>query len=284
MQNNLLIVDGHNLLFQMFFGMPNKIINKNNKQVQGVLGFLGALLKVIKLVNANYAIVVFDGETKPLRKEIDQNYKANRVDYSNVPEEDNPFSQLEFIKTTLKHLNIMFLEASNGIEADDIIAHLTYKNKADKSIFIMSKDTDFFQLLNSNNVAQVYYKGKNTKIMYEEDVILRTGVSCVSYADFKALVGDSSDNLKGVPKIGVKTAAKLINEFGSISNIFNNLKSVVPQNIQNNLALHKELCYKNLQLIKLEPKECYINECDMKLLEEIYNKKTIAVLKELQIM
>lgn len=284
MKNNLLIVDGHNLLFQMFFGMPNKIINKDNKQVQGVLGFLGALLKIIKLLNANYAIVVFDGETKPLRKEIDQNYKANRVDYSNVPEEDNPFSQLEFIKTTLKHLKIMFLEASNGIEADDIIAHLTYKNKADKNIFIMSKDTDFFQLLNSHNVAQVYYKGKNTKIMYEEDVILRTGVSCASYADFKALVGDSSDNLKGVPKIGVKTAAKLINEFGSITNIFNNLKSVVPQNIQNNLALHKELCFKNLQLIKLEPKECFINLCDMKLLPEIYNKKTIAVLKELQIM
>jgi DNA polymerase-1 len=284
MQQNLLIVDGHNLLFQMFFGMPNRILGKNNKPVQGVVGFIGALLKVIKFVNAHYAIVVFDGETQPQRKELDANYKANRVDYTNVAEEENPFAQLEYIKAVLHHLNIMFVESEEGVEADDIIAHLTYKHKYDKNIFIMSKDTDFFQLLNNFNVAQVFYKGKNTSVVYEADVILRCGVLCQSYAHYKALVGDSSDNLKGVPKVGPKTAAKLMNEFGTLNNIYNNINSVTPLKLQDSLTLHKELVFRNFQLIKLEPRPCTIEDSQMQLPQDIQNKKTIAALKELEIL
>ena len=92
MKSKLLIVDGSNLLFQMFFGMPSRIINKDGKAIQGTLGFVGALLKIIRMTAPTHAAVLFDGERENERKELDEDYKANREDYSLVSEEENPFS------------------------------------------------------------------------------------------------------------------------------------------------------------------------------------------------
>ena len=95
--NKLLLVDGTNLLFQMFFGMPARIVNKQGKQIQGVLGFTGALLKIIKRFEPTHVLVLFDGEHQNERKQVDENYKANRVDYSLVDDSENPFTQLDDI-------------------------------------------------------------------------------------------------------------------------------------------------------------------------------------------
>jgi len=92
--NRLLIIDGSNLLFQMFFGMPARIVNEKGKPIQGTLGFVGALLKIIRKTEPAYVAAIFDGEHENIRSALDADYKANRVDYSAVPEEENPFSQL----------------------------------------------------------------------------------------------------------------------------------------------------------------------------------------------
>ena len=89
-----LIVDGSTLLFQMFYGMPARIVNKEGKAIQGTLGFVGALLKIIRQVQPTRLVVLFDGEHHNERKDIDENYKANRPDFSQMPEEETPFSQL----------------------------------------------------------------------------------------------------------------------------------------------------------------------------------------------
>ena len=88
----LLLVDGSNLLFQMFFGMPARIANEQGKAIQGTLGFVGALLKIIRMVEPTHVAVLFDGETHNPRTDLDAGYKANREDYSEVEEEENPFS------------------------------------------------------------------------------------------------------------------------------------------------------------------------------------------------
>lgn len=100
----LLIIDGHNLLFQMFFGMPSRIINKDGKAIQGTLGFVGALIKIIKMTAPTHLAVLFDGEHENDRVELNAEYKANRTDYSTVAEEDNPFSQLADIYSALDFL------------------------------------------------------------------------------------------------------------------------------------------------------------------------------------
>lgn len=99
-KNKFLIVDGHNLLFQMFYGMPSRIVNQNGKPIQGIMGFVGNLIKILKLTNPQYTLVLFDGEHKNKRTDILPEYKANRIDYSLVPDEENPFLQLPHIYGT----------------------------------------------------------------------------------------------------------------------------------------------------------------------------------------
>jgi len=102
----LLIVDGHNLLFQMFFGMPTRIVSKDGKAIQGTLGFVGVLIKIIKMTTPTYVAVLFDAQQENERAKLDSQYKANRIDYSSVPEENNPFSQLSDIYKVLDFMGI----------------------------------------------------------------------------------------------------------------------------------------------------------------------------------
>ena len=117
----LLIVDGSNLLFQMFYGMPARIIGAEGKAIQGTLGFVGALLKMIRAVSPTHVFVAFDGECENARTEIDSDYKANRPDYQDVPEEETPFSQLPDIFRALDYLGIRYAETV-CCEADDWVA------------------------------------------------------------------------------------------------------------------------------------------------------------------
>lgn len=106
--NRLLIVDGSNLLFQMFFGMPARIVNEQRQVIQGILGFVGALLKITRRTEPTHIVVLFDGEHENERSTLDSDYKANRVDYSETPEEETPFSQLLDVYAALDYLGIKY--------------------------------------------------------------------------------------------------------------------------------------------------------------------------------
>ena len=160
----LLLVDGSNLLFQMFFGMPARIMNKDGKAIQGTLGFVGALLKIIRMVKPTHVAVFFDGETHNPRTDIDEEYKANREDYSQVAEEENPFSQLPDIYAALNFMGIPFAETTD-CETDDWMAG--YVKKYDTEIVISSFDSDFFQLI-SKRVSILRYRGDKTVICTPE--------------------------------------------------------------------------------------------------------------------
>jgi len=128
--DKLLIIDGSNLLFQMFFGMPARIFNKEGKGIWATLGFIGAALKLIKKFSPTHIVVLFDGETKNERKDLDENYKANRPDYSKANDNENPFSQLNDIYACLDFLGLQHTETKD-CETDDIIAsyRVQYNNK-----------------------------------------------------------------------------------------------------------------------------------------------------------
>ena len=104
--NRLLIVDGHNLLFQMFFGMPSRIIGARGQAIQGVIGFVGAINRLADTYHPTHLLVMFDGEKHNPRKDMLEEYKANRIDYSEVPEEENPFSQLPLVYEALDYMGI----------------------------------------------------------------------------------------------------------------------------------------------------------------------------------
>ena len=248
--NKLLIVDGHNLLFQMFYGMPARIVSKDGKPIHGVMGFVGALLKIIKMVGPSHAVVLFDGEHENFRTALNTEYKKNRTDYSHVEDNENPFLQLTLIFEALKVLNILYFE-ENEYEVDDIIASYAYKYGKQAEIVISSFDSDYFQLI-GDNVSVLRYRGKNTVICDKAYIFERFGILPEYYADFKALTGDSSDNIKGVPMIGNKTAMKLINEFGGIDEIISNSGSIQNIRIKSSIENSEQLIRNNYQLIKLK--------------------------------
>ena len=247
--DKLLIIDGHNLLFQMFYGMPNHFYGKNDKPIWATFGFVGALSKMIGMVNPTHLLVVFDGEVLNERSLLLEEYKSNRKDFNNVSIDENPFIQLADIYKCLDYLNINYYETTS-VETDDIIAGYVNKYK-DIEIIIASNDTDFYQLIDEN-VSILKYKGKNSVILKEEDIFARFGVYPYQYADFKSLVGDSADCIKGIPLIGVKTASKLLLEYNSIDCILENLDSIKNEKIRTNIINFKERLLVNYKLIYLD--------------------------------
>lgn len=248
-KNKFLIVDGHNLLFQMFYGMPSRIVNQNGKPIQGVVGFIGALIKILKQTNPQYALVLFDGEHKNNRTNILPEYKANRIDYSSVPDEKNPFLQLPYIYEALAFMGIKFCEIDDT-ETDDIIASYSYKYQNIVQIVISSWDSDFFQLI-SDNVRIIRYRGKNTILCDTTYVENRFAIKPALFSDFKSLVGDKSDNIKGADGIGNKTASMLLQQFGSLHNIIDNVNRINKKCIRDSIIKNKKRLLINYELIKL---------------------------------
>lgn len=249
MVNRLLIVDGSNLLFQMFYGMPTRIVNSQGKPIHGTLGFIGALLKIIRRIEPTHLAVLFDGEHENVRAAIQPAYKANRTDYSKMPEEETPFSQLPDIYAALDYLNIQHMETTI-CEVDDWIAGYVYTCEAGTEMIISSFDSDFFQLI-TDRVSVLRYRGEKTILCTPMYIREKYGVEPKQFADYKALVGDGSDNIKGADKVGPKTAAALLQEYGTLEYILENAESIQRPSIRESVQRNAERLRTNYSLIKL---------------------------------
>lgn len=243
----LLIVDGSNLLFQMFFGMPARITGKDGRAIQGVLGFVGALLRIIRMTSPTHVAVLFDCETENERRELDPEYKANRPDYSELSDDESPFSQLPYVYSALDELKLAYAEVT-GCETDDIIA--AYAASFDGEVVISSFDSDFFQLI-TERVSVLRYRGDSTVICTPDYVHSKFGIQPRQYADFKAMVGDSADNIKGARGIGPKTAAALLIRFDSLEGVLENANYIKRPAIRRAVTECGERLRLSYRLIKL---------------------------------
>lgn len=248
--DRLLLVDGHNLLFQMFYGMPSRILGRNGKAIQGTLGFVGALLKILRRTEPTHAAVVFDGEHENARAQLDGQYKANRTDYTQVPEAENPFSQLADVCAALDFMHIRHAE-TEVFETDDVIASYVYACREAVQITIASLDSDFFQLV-GDRVQVLRYRGEKTVLCGRAYVQDRFGIQPEQYVDFKAMVGDNADNIRGADKIGPKTAAKLLAEFGSLDRILACAEEISKPSVRASVLRHAERLQINRRLIRLD--------------------------------
>ena len=246
----LLIIDGHNLLFQMFFGMPSRIIGASGKPIQGVIGFVGAVNKLIRLTSPTCIAVIFDGEKENPRKALSEEYKANRIDYSQVPEDENPFTQLDDIYRALDYMGIKHTETA-VCETDDVIAAYAKKYGGEYEVIISSFDSDYFQLVN-DKVTVIRYRGESSVICDKDYIISRYGVTPNLYPDFKCLVGDTSDNISGIRGIGPKTAAKIINQLGDVDNVITRCKELESKKIADSINEGRDILVRNRALIKLD--------------------------------
>lgn len=246
----LLVVDGSNLLFQMFYGMPARIVDKQGRPIQGTIGFVGALLKIIRMTGPTHAVVVFDGECENPRGELDADYKGNRPDYAQMPEEDTPFSQLPDIYAALDYLGIRHRETT-VCEADDWMAGYARQYGGEMEVVISSQDSDLFQLI-THRVHILRYRGEKTVICTPEYIQEKLGVAPAQYADYKSLTGDSSDNIKGADKIGPKTAAALMNQFGDLDSLIARAGEIQKPSVRASVMENTERIRKNHKLIYLD--------------------------------
>lgn len=248
-----LLVDGSNLLFQMFYGMPSRILNKQGKAIQGVLGFTGALIKILRAAEPDHVLAVFDGENEDSRKAIYSGYKSQRTDYRNIPESENPFSQLYDVYTALDFMGIKHFE-TRDCEADELIAGYALELAKSGKVIISSSDSDFFQLI-SDRISVLRYSGGAAVFCTPEYVKEKFGIAPEQYADFKALTGDKSDNIKGAEGIGIKTAAGLLGEYGNLENIMENPLSIKKPSVRASIMKNSGRLILSRTVIKLGPLE-----------------------------
>jgi DNA polymerase I len=278
--NKLVIVDGHNLLFRMFYGVPARMRSKDGKLVNGVIGFIGGILKYIRMFEPDYFLVIFDSEQPCYRNAMYHEYKANRQsDFGNVEDDENPFVQLNIIKNVLDILCIKYCEI-DGFETDDVIASYLSRYLELQS-YVISWDSDLLQLVNDNTFVFMD-RGKNSILFDKAKIVGKFGISADNIIDYKSLVGDKTDNISGVPGIGSKTAVKLISNYGNIETISNSLAQIYPDSLRSKIRNNLELLRLNKSIITLRNNvDLPIKREDLKISLNTYSGiKTIGILKD----
>ncbi|HID39013.1 MAG TPA: DNA polymerase I, partial [Calditrichaeota bacterium] len=232
MPKKLFLIDGSALYYRSYFAfIRNPLINSKGENTSATFGFLSSLIKLIEEEHPDYLAVIFDTKEPTFRHEIYPEYKATR---EKMPEE--MAEQYPRLVDTLKRLNFVVMDRE-GYEADDIIGSLAKKFASPGlNVYIVSGDKDMAQLV--NNHVFLYYPGRGNKpaeILDAAAVKEKMGIEPGQIVDWLALMGDSSDNIPGVPKVGNITAVKLLKEFGSIDKLYESLDRLKEGSIKSNL-------------------------------------------------
>ena len=226
----LLLLDGHSLAYRAFYALPTDLSTRDGTVTNAVYGFTSMLVKVLGDERPDEIAVVFDSKAPTFRDAMDAEYKAGR---KATPE---LFShQLPLIREVLDTIRVPVLVAE-GVEADDVIATLATRAAASGTdVIVVTGDRDSYQLVEDPHIKVLYNKrGVSDYALYDEaGIFARTGVTPAQYPNYAALRGDNSDNLPGVPGIGEKTAAKLINTYGTIEEILAHLDELPPKQREN---------------------------------------------------
>ncbi len=278
----LMIVDGNNLVHRAYHAVPPLTLRSNGTQVNAVYGFTNMLLHALTANKPNYCAVAFDMHAPTFRHELDEEYKANRGE---TPDDLVP--QFDMVKEVISAFHIPIYE-KEGYEADDILGTLAAQaERKDIETLILSGDADILQLVTSNVFVISPRPGHSFSdvIKYDEDgVIKKFGVSAAFVSDYKALVGDSSDNYSGVPGIGPKNAAKLIQQLGGIDSIYARINEVPNPRVRNILLSNEEQARHSKTLstiVTTVPIELNLDEVSLK---GYSREDAVAVLRKYEFM
>ena len=233
----ILLIDGSSLIFRAFYAIRN-LTTKDGVFVNGVYGFLNMYYKALELINPTHIFVAFDKGSKTFRHNEFADYKGTR---DNAPNEIT--YQFGILKDLLSSMNVNYLELDE-YEADDIIgtiAKLAQKEGFEVDIF--TGDRDYLQLVDDNILVYLTKKGiSEIKLMNTESILEEYDLSPKQLIDVKALQGDSSDNIPGVKGVGEKTALKLIQEYGNLENLYENIDNLKGK-LKENLVNEKDKAY-----------------------------------------
>ncbi len=279
MSEKLVLIDGHSILNRAFYGVPD-LSNAEGLHTNAVYGFLNILFKILEEEQPDYLAVAFDVHAPTFRHKMYEAYKGTR---KAMPDELR--EQVPVMKEVLRAMNVVIMEQA-GLEADDILGTLAKKaEKEGIQVSLVSGDRDLLQIATEHIKIRIpKTKMGRTEIedYYAADVLAAYQVTPTQFIELKALMGDTADNIPGVPKVGEKTATSLMVEYGSIENIYAHVEEISKKSIKESLMENRELADLSKVLATIK------TDCDVALDYEaaradgFYTKEAYALFKRLE--
>ena len=238
MRKKLVLIDGHSILNRAFYGVPD-LTNAEGLHTNAIYGFLNIMFKIVDEEKPDFLAVAFDLKAPTFRHKIYAEYKGTR---KGMPDELR--EQVPVMKEVLTAMGILIMQ-QEGLEADDILG--TFAKRAQKDgleVALVSGDRDLLQIADENIKIRIpKTKGGRTEVedYYAKDVIESLQVTPIQFIELKALMGDTSDNIPGVPKVGPKTATDLMVTYGSLDNIYEHLEEITKKSVRETLREHRDL-------------------------------------------
>ncbi len=267
-KDRLMIIDGSSLIYRAFYALP-LLSTKDGIYTNGVYGFLTMLYKIKEEYDPEYLCVAFDKKGPTFRHLEFEQYKGNR---DKAPNELS--LQFPILKEILDVMNVNQIEI-DGYEADDIAGTVAkYGKEKDLDVILVSGDKDYLQLVSEKSKVLLTKKGITDLEIYDMNAMLNEyGITPVQFIDLKGLMGDSSDNIPGVPGVGEKTGLKLLKEFGSMENIYEHIEDVRGKKTRESLIENRQQAFMSRKLAEIVTNvPIALNLDEMKLIEPNWDK------------
>ena len=286
MKKSLLVLfDGNALIHRAYHALPPLTVSKTGEMVSAVYGFAQMVLKVLNELKPTHYAIAFDKKAPTFRHKLFDQYKAQRP-----PMPDELVNQLGRVRELVEAFHIPIFEL-DGYEADDLLGTLSHQaSQQDTDTIIVTGDADTMQLV-SSRVRVLYPKPgrsfSDTMLYDEATVSNKYGVKPEHITDYKGLVGDPSDNIPGVPGVGAKTAAKLIQQFGTIEQIYDHIDEVTPPRIKKLLQENEAIARQSKELativvqapVSLDLADCQVGQYDRQQVTELFRELEFSSLR-----
>lgn len=279
MNNKIVLIDGHSILNRAFYGVPD-LTNSEGLHTNAIYGFLNIMFKILEEEKPEYLTVAFDVHAPTFRHEMYADYKGTRK-----PMMEELRQQVPVMKEVLQAMGVKIIEQA-GLEADDLLGTISKRcEKEGMEVVIISGDRDLLQLATEHVEIRIpKTKQGKTEIedYYAADVKARYDVTPKEFIDLKALMGDTSDNIPGVPSIGEKTATKIIVEYGSIENAYAHADELKPPRASKALKEHYDLAQLSKVLATINVDAEFAYALDEAKIGELYTEEAYVMFQRLQ--
>ena len=277
--SKLVLIDGHSILNRAFYGVPD-LTNAAGFHTNAIYGFLNIMFKILEEEKADYLTVAFDVHAPTFRHEIFKEYKGTRKP---MPQELR--EQVPVMKEVLHAMGIHTMEQA-GLEADDILGTLAKRaEKDDLEVTLVSGDRDLLQIATDQiKISIPKTKGGKTETenYYARDVEEKYRVNPTQFIDLKALMGDTADNIPGVPKVGEKTATELMVQYGSLEKIYHHVEEIPKKAIKESLIQNKELAHLSKVLATINVDSPISFDYEAARIQDFYTDEAYVIFKQLE--
>lgn len=278
-REKIVLIDGHSILNRAFYGIP-VLTNSEGLHTNAVYGFLNIMFKVLEEEQAQYLAVAFDLKAPTFRHKMYDGYKGTRKP---MPQELH--EQVPLMKEMLQAMRIPVMQLE-GYEADDILGTIARQmEEAGLDVVIVSGDRDLLQLATEHTMIRIpKTKATGTEIedYHAKEVFEKYQVTPVQFIDLKALMGDTADNIPGVPSIGEKTATKLIMQFGSIEEAYAHIDEITPPRAREALRNHYDLAQMSKILAAIERNALFTLKKEDAHIENLYTQEALNLCRRLE--